>query len=295
MNLQNRLSPAPRAGALMACTLMACTLMACAMMASAPVAAASPDAIERAAKRIAVAVATAEVIPAARGTLKQQGRDLAQPLNACIAALPVREVAAKLAYPLADDFTADEMIALARFLDTPTGSRIEQGRAQRLESGRIDFALPAADAEVVRGALPAALAKKWSAGAALQPNTMRAMRTVLEERRALCDKEPAGPSPAGAAAPAPATAPGMPANASCSRPQLQAMGTLPERPVTVTVRLWVGSDGAVSRTEVERSSGVATIDNAARRAGAGVRCRSTDGAALAPFTVTQSFTVQPGQ
>ncbi|SOZ18614.1 protein of unknown function (plasmid) [Cupriavidus taiwanensis] len=55
--------------------------------------------------------------------------------------MPSRDVAAKLDDTLADDFTADELLSLAQFLDTPAGARIAQAHAERLGSGKLDFTL----------------------------------------------------------------------------------------------------------------------------------------------------------
>ncbi|PWK34144.1 hypothetical protein [Cupriavidus plantarum] len=146
----------------------------------------APEAVERAALRVATVVADTELIPAARGTVRNPPPGAPVELSACLSSLPSKEVVAKIAYPIADDFTADELVALARFIDTPEGQRIAQARASRLAAGQIVFALPEQDAIAVRKALPEALARKWSSGAVTQPHVVRAMRTVLEERHAYC-------------------------------------------------------------------------------------------------------------
>ena len=83
-----------------------------------------PSTLEIAAQRVSEAVATGEVIAAAKGTLKQQGDKVPPVRAACLSALEPRTVANRIGYPLAEDFSRDEFLALTRFLDTPEGKRI---------------------------------------------------------------------------------------------------------------------------------------------------------------------------
>lgn len=249
-------------------------------------------ALERAAKRVSEAVATGEVIAAAKGTLKQQGDKVPPQRAACLSAMEPRTVANRIGYPLAEDFSREEFLALMRFLDTPEGKRIQQARAERLASGNLVFRLTPEESAAVGKALPAPLAAKWSAGAATQPKTLQAMRKVFEEQQAICRNEEASPRPA---APAPVNyREGLPANVGCSQPRLSLVSELPDKPVSVTVRVWIGEDGSVARTAVEKPSGFQPVDNAARRAMNGMRCSARGSGALVPFTTTQSFVVRAG-
>ena len=252
----------------------------------------SAAALEQAAKRVSEAVATGEVIPAAKGTLKQQGDKVPPRRAACLSAMEPRTVANQIGYPLAEDFSKEEFLALMHFLDTPEGKRIQQARAERLASGDLVFRLTPQESAVVGKALPAPLAAKWSAGAATQPQTLQAMRKVFEEQQAICRNEEASPRPA-------ASAPvnyreGLPPNVGCSQPRLRLVSELPDKPVSVTVRVWIGEDGSVARTALEKPSGFQPVDNAARRAMNGMRCSARGSGALVPFTTTQSFVVQAG-
>jgi len=249
-------------------------------------------ALERAAKRVSEAVATGEVIAAAKGTLKQQGDKVPPARAACLSALEPRSVANRIGYPLAEDFSRDEFLALTRFLDTPEGKRIQQARGERLASGNLVFRLTPEESAVVGKALPAPLAAKWSAGAATQPNTLQAMRKVFEEQQAICRNEETSPRPT---APAPVSyREGLPPNVGCSQPRLSLVSELPDKPVSVTVRVWIGEDGSVARTAVEKPSGFQPVDNAARRAMNGMRCSARGSGAVVPFTTTQSFVVRAG-
>ncbi|NSX04771.1 energy transducer TonB [Cupriavidus gilardii] len=248
--------------------------------------------LELAAKHVSEAVATGEVIAAAKGTLKQQGDKVPPQRAACLSAMEPRSVANRIGYPLAEDFSRDEFLALTRFLDTPEGKRIQQARAERLASGNLVFRLTPEESAVVGKALPAPLAAKWSAGAATQPNTLQAMRKVFEEQQAICRNEETSPRPT---APAPVNyREGLPPNVGCSQPRLSLVSELPDKPVSVTVRVWIGEDGSVARTAVEKPSGLQPVDNAARRAMNGMRCSARGSGALVPFTTTQSFVVRAG-
>ncbi|WP_456282663.1 energy transducer TonB [Cupriavidus sp. JZ107] len=250
------------------------------------------DAFGVAVKRVSEAVATGEVIAAAKGTLKQQGDKVPPARAACLSALEPRTVANRIGYPLAEDFSRDEFLALTRFLDTPEGKRIQQARAERLASGNLVFRLTPEESAVVGKALPAPLAAKWSAGAATQPNTLQAMRKVFEEQQAICRNEETSPRPT---APAPVNyREGLPPNVGCSQPRLSLVSELPDKPVSVTVRVWIGEDGSVARTALEKPSGFQPVDNAARRAMNGMRCSTRGNGALVPFTTTQSFVVRAG-
>ncbi len=250
-------------------------------------------ALELAAKRVSEAVATGEVIPAAKGTLKQQGDKVPPQRAACLSAMEPRTVANRLGYPLAEDFSKEEFLALTRFLDTPEGKRIQQARAERLASGNLVFRLTPEESAAVGKALAAPLAAKWSAGAATQPKTLQTMRKVFEEQQAICRNEETSPRPA-ASAPV-SYREGLPPNVGCSQPRLSLVSELPDKPVSVTVRVWIGEDGSVARTALEKPSGFQPVDNAARRAMNGMRC-STRGSsgALVPFTTTQWFVVRAG-
>ncbi len=246
--------------------------------------------LELAAKHVSGAVATGEVIAAAKGTLKQQGDKVPPQRAACLSAMEPRTVANRLGYPLAEDFSSEEFLALTRFLDTPEGKRIQQARAERLSSGNLVFRLTPEESAVVGKALPAPLAAKWSAGAATQPHTLQAMRKLFEEQQAICRNEEPRP-----AASAPVSYPeGLPPNVGCSQPRLSLVSELPDKPVSVTVRVWIGEDGSVARTALEKPSGFQPVDNAARRAMSAMRCSVRGSGALVPFTTTQSFVVQAG-
>ncbi len=249
-------------------------------------------ALELAAKRVSEAVATGEVIPAAKGTLKQQGDKVPPQRAACLSAMEPRTVANRIGYPLAEDFSKEEFLALTRFLDTPEGKRIQQARAERLASGNLVFRLTPEESAAVGKALPAPLAAKWSAGAATQPKTLQAVRKVFEEQQAICRNEETSPR-------LPGSAPvsyreGLPPNVGCSQPRLSLVSELPDKPVSVTVRVWIGEDGSVARTSVEKPSGFRPVDNAARRAMNGMRCSARGSGTLVPFTTTQSFVVRAG-
>lgn len=249
-------------------------------------------ALELAAKRVSEAVATGEVIPAAKGTLKQQGDKVAPQRAACLSAMEPRTVANRIGYPLAEDFSREEFLALTRFLDTPEGKRIQQARAERLASGNLVFRLTPEESAAVGKALPAPLAAKWSAGAATQPKTLQAVRKVFEEQQAICRNEETSPRPA-ASAPV-SYREGLPPNVGCSQPRLSLVSELPDKPVSVTVRVWIGEDGFVTRTSVEKPSGFQPVDSAARRAMNGMRCSARGSGTLVPFTTTQSFVVRAG-
>ncbi|MEZ7780279.1 energy transducer TonB [Cupriavidus gilardii] len=251
----------------------------------------STAALDLAAQRVAEAIATGEVIPAAKGTLKQQGDKVPPRRAACLSAMEPRTVANRIGYPLAEDFSREEFLALMRFLDTPEGQRIQQARSERLASGNLVFRLTPEEAAVVGKALPAPLAAKWSAGAATQPRTLQAMRKVFEERQEICRNEEASPQ----AAPAPVNyREGLPPNVGCSQARLSLVSELPDKPVSVTVRVWIGEDGSVARTALEKPSGFQPVDNAARGAMSAMRCSVRGSGALVPFTTTQSFVVQAG-
>lgn len=248
--------------------------------------------LETAAKRFSEAVATGEVIAAVNGTLKQQGDELPAQRAACLYAMEPGTVANRIGYPLAEDFSKDEILALTRFLDTPEGKRVQQARAERLASGNLDFRLTPEESAVVGKVLPPPLAAKWSAGAATQPKTLQAMRKVFEEQQAICRNEKTSPR---FTAPAPVSyREGLPPNVGCSQPRLSLVSELPDKPVSVTVRVWIGEDGSVARTDLEKPSGFQPVDNAARRAMNGMRCSARGGGALVPFTTTQSFVVRAG-
>ncbi len=245
-----------------------------------------------AAQRVSEAVAAGEVIAAAKGTLKQQGDKVTPKRAACLSAMEPRTVANRIGYPLVEDFSKDEFLALTCFLDTPEGQRIQQARAARLASGNLVFRLTPEESALVGKSLSAPLAAKWSAGAATQPNTLQAMRKVFEEQQAICRNEETSPRPT-------ASAPvnyreGLPPNVGCSQPRLTLVSELPDKPVSVTVRVWIGEDGSVARTAVEKPSGFQPVDNAARRAMNGMRCSSRGSGALVPLTTTQAFVVRAG-
>ncbi len=115
---------------------------------------------------------------------------------------------------------------------------------------------------------------------------------MFEEQQAICRNEETSPRPT---APAPVSyREGLPPNVGCSQPRLSLVSELPDKPVSVTVRVWIGEDGSVARTAVEKPSGFQPVDNAARRAMNGMRCSTRGNGALVPFTTTQSFVVRAG-
>ncbi|MBY4897507.1 energy transducer TonB [Cupriavidus sp. AU9028] len=252
----------------------------------------SNPALEQAAQQVSEAVAVGEVIAAAQGTVRQQTASFTAQRAACVTALDARQVANRIGYPLAKDFSREEFVALADFLATAAGARIQQARAARLASGNLTFQLEPQEAALVRAALPEPLARKWIAGAAMQPYTVRAMRAVFAERQAICRHEETSSRPQ---QPAPVSyREGLPLNVNCSQPRLTLVSALPGKPVSVTVRVWIGADGTVARSAVDKESGWRPVDDAARRAMNGMRCAARGGGELTPFTTTQTFVVRAG-